>query len=335
VNRVRALDGLRGAAALIVFIYHCLYFTLGREVFVPGVSWVWNGQGAVFVFFALSGYALASQLSASGSGVYLIRRLCRLYPAILATELLFLAAYWGLPRLGVDWHPDAEPGGGVFYWLLLAPRNFSDVDSSMWSLQVEIYLSLAFPAIWFLLLRLSWRVTVAALAVMLAALAVFPYDKANNWMFFAILFPMGALCRQHHDALAVWIPRHVPRWYWLILLVLLSPNPSVQVGGLPLVEIITDLASVLLLLAAAFEPGFRRFLEHKLAQHLGRISFSLYLVHWLPVTIFLVTLRDRLNVAAGVALAFAVSLALAELLYLLVERPGIVLGRRLAGASTR
>src|ERR1043165_7640264 len=98
-TRIRALDGLRGVAALSVVALHVLSAIPGFDAALehwPGpdstmaaleaspLRLLWAGHAAVILFFVLSGFVLTLQLERSHSGasayaVYVVRRLSRLY----------------------------------------------------------------------------------------------------------------------------------------------------------------------------------------------------------------------------------------------------------------
>src|SRR5450432_1778143 len=96
---IPSLESARGFAALSV----CLFHTAGQP-FQDGVVLAkntpvgifFNGQGAVILFFVLSGFVLRSSLEkrrASGGAAlatdFLIARIFRLFPVVIATVLLF------------------------------------------------------------------------------------------------------------------------------------------------------------------------------------------------------------------------------------------------------
>src|SRR3954454_3511925 len=116
--RYTALDGLRGIAALVVVIHHSLlliavlaspYFT-GRSAAAAGTfAWwllytplhlVWEGTGAVYVFFVLSGFVLT--LPALGRGydwlAYYPQRLIRLYLPVWGGVILAALTILVVPR---------------------------------------------------------------------------------------------------------------------------------------------------------------------------------------------------------------------------------------------
>jgi peptidoglycan/LPS O-acetylase OafA/YrhL len=80
--------------------------------------------------------------------------------------------------------------------------------------------------------------------------------------------------------------------------------------------------------AFAGQRGLRSFvLEAAVPQFLGRISYSLYLTHWLVLRMCVTRLGPVAGVAVGVPAAFAVAWAV----WWAVERPSIEVSRRLKG----
>ena len=105
-HRVAALDGLRGLAALVVVVHHCLLtqpafsdFFFSNWTTQPRTAFqtilfetpariVWAGYEAVILFYVLSGLVLAMpwlEGRPPGYRVFLIKRVCRIYlPYIVA-----------------------------------------------------------------------------------------------------------------------------------------------------------------------------------------------------------------------------------------------------------
>lgn len=89
-RRLISLDAVRGIASLIVVFSHC-YLTIPEEPrsrFEAGLLWpkllflLHNGDGAVMIFFVLSGYVLALPFFRGTQPTYaryVLKRLCRIY----------------------------------------------------------------------------------------------------------------------------------------------------------------------------------------------------------------------------------------------------------------
>lgn len=86
--RYEILDGLRGVAAMMVILFHCL------ETYIPvfGTQHINHGYLAVDFFFVLSGfvigYAYDDRWSRMTIGGFFKRRLIRLHPMVIAGTLL-------------------------------------------------------------------------------------------------------------------------------------------------------------------------------------------------------------------------------------------------------
>ena len=119
VSRLRALDGLRGVAAVVVLLHHAFLTVpvLARPYYVTEAAardsplvWAlihtplhlaWAGTEAVYIFFVLSGLVLALPVlrSASFSWLeYFPRRAARLYLPVAAAVLWGLLLVWRVPR---------------------------------------------------------------------------------------------------------------------------------------------------------------------------------------------------------------------------------------------
>ena len=93
------------------------------------------------------------------------------------------------------------------------------------------------------------------------------------------------------------------------------------------------MATVCLIYIAATKNGLHRWLDFGWLQYLGRISYSLYLVH-LPFGTFVVSyltaqFHSRRAVPLAVAAGFLATLAAAHLLNVLIELPAIRLSKRI------
>lgn len=170
-RRIDSLDGLRGAAALIVVLYHCLLVTptlwdqiAGKPV-RNGVQWVlsytpvrliWAGGEAVWIFFILSGFVLVRPYLAGRQmavGRYFGRRALRLYIPFFGSFLLAVA----LRALQPD------PSGGFNGWIFVhrLPTATTDAFRTLflfagdattyndvwWSLRWEVWFSALLPLV--------------------------------------------------------------------------------------------------------------------------------------------------------------------------------------------
>lgn len=163
-QRIGKLDSIRGIAALVVLTGHC-----GPPAGVDAsglVFWLpifWDGESAVVMFFLLSGYVLALQLRSPKRPTYagfLIRRFMRIWPPFAVTIVL---TYLILSALGLPAEPDTIHRGvsrmatvGDLLQNLLFMGNPYAINSPVWSLFVEMRLSIAFPLLFLIAYRLDF-----------------------------------------------------------------------------------------------------------------------------------------------------------------------------------
>jgi peptidoglycan/LPS O-acetylase OafA/YrhL len=172
VERIHALDGLRGVLALFVVVYHLLS---PLPVLQPLVDrWLpllHQGWYAVDVFFVMSGFVMlhvyGRQFSAAMTlrqfGRFMWARFARLYPvhlcAMLATLMLML------PALSARWPELFSFSGryslGAFGASLLLAQSpwlpYRSWNYPAWSISAEWHAYLVFPLLMLALRRLDWR----------------------------------------------------------------------------------------------------------------------------------------------------------------------------------
>lgn len=351
-GRVASLDGLRGIAAVVVLVHHALLLTptffaayVGTAESGPqqGVWWLthtplhifWAGDEAVLVFFVLSGLVLtlpAMRWDRQGWLTYYVRRIPRLYLPVWASLVLATALAWAVPRGPVPGSSLPETATGptlerlvVDAFLLTGP---SGLNGPLWSLRLEVIFSLLLPV--FVALALVFRRWLLPVTVVSLLVTAGGFTFGNPMAAYLAVFAVGVALAVEWDRIGAIIrPTHSWRGALLLLgaVVLLMNRWLVPT---PLSTSLTVVGAVLLVLAFGWSPPARRLGNSRAIQHLGRLSFSLYLVHWpVVVTVTLVLGSDApgiLQVGAGVL----VSLLVAELFYRLVEAPSHTFAKLLA-----
>ena len=328
--RLAYLDGLRGVAALnVVFAHFVLAFEpalyLGTITFgapappdtpvLAGALWIaqtplvllFSPQFAVTIFFVLSGFVLASSMSAQPAPLIAlgVRRWVRLSgPVAVTTVFIWL---W----LASGWHPyDALSAlnksdwlAHNFDWVRWQANNLAiavyqalvDVylhnrhwwNTSLWTLQVELWGSLLlFLAYAVVPPARVWRVAAALAAV------------ALTWRGDYAGFPMGAALFELRPAVSRAFGARQPLG-WLVGLavfaaaLLLGGAPVYSTGWTaytPLVRWVAPYAAnpllvfhrvgaMLLVAVTLFAPPIQAALSTRPALFLGRVSFMTYLLH--------------------------------------------------------
>jgi peptidoglycan/LPS O-acetylase OafA/YrhL len=365
-SRLLELDGLRGLACVAVVLGHVSLFLQdepGTQRFPRSLTHVlWDGNAAVLLFFVLSGFVLAlpyvedPQLPLAYVR-FVLRRFFRIYPAYWAALLLSLAlrrfVFEG-PGLTVYsfwarsfWH---DPLSNAQLWshvAMVLPRlQHRLIDPVIWSLVLEMKLSLVFPAVLELRRRARARPLWALFAVSaLTTLTLLGWVHASHPLKLLPLFVFGAL-------LAEWRSKLTRSWNAMgrfgrgavrVAALLLYGTRHVWPGVVQYEALDVYLTTVgcgLVVVLALNSRLLSVLLRARVIQWLGARSYSLYLVH-LPLMLAIASrLRPALGSQLGTLLvAVAASTAAAWALSVGVEQPGQALGRALiagvGSASTR
>jgi peptidoglycan/LPS O-acetylase OafA/YrhL len=331
-DRLPFLDVLRGVAAAAVVVEH------GLAVCIPGYldfssRYFELGQFGVTLFLLISGFIIPVTLERGRSnGRFWVNRLFRLFPLYWAT-IGFFALYY------LVWSPEALYPPELWQWLanLTMLQEFfraPHVTSVFWTLTLE----LMFYAACSLLYNLgafrwtAWLVWAGQAGLLLVGVAYpllaqrrFPGGYA---MLFLSMFVGTALHRYSIGRLS----RRQLQWL-LACLALVSLAVSYVCferftrTGLPL-----SFHCVWCTWLAAY-AGFLILLPwrgHEMPAwlcYLGKISYSIYLVHTCLVVLLPSTWPPMLYIPA----LFAGTLVLASLTFHLIEQPFIRLGRRWTG----
>jgi peptidoglycan/LPS O-acetylase OafA/YrhL len=354
--RIRSLDGVRGIAAVVVLLYHHSLVARPALEQQPGV-WEWltqspiklftAGTEAVLVFFVLSGLVVAlPALKGSFDWLsYYPSRLVRLYLPVAASLVLaavFIALVphsesraasgsWLLER-----NADSAPLSLLLNEATLLPATYT-LNNVLWSLRWEVLFSLLLPVFVVAARAVASRIwlTVAACTLAMVLGRVVGVDA----FVYLPTFFLGTLMAANLDRLQAWGARVTARGagIWLgvgvasagvlILGWLLRPLVPAGSTGSAVLWGLAGLGAAGLIIVALLSPLARWALETAVPRWLGRMSFSLYLVH-IPVlaaAAFLIG-DDRWWLVSAVALP--ATFAIAVLFHAAVERPAHVLARR-------
>lgn len=327
---------------------HDRWMELRKVLESTPLSLLWAGDQAVLLFFGLSGFALYSMLDTQRLTLrgYYIRRFFRLWVpytfsivlGLLAVALVeprvFRASIWLNPNV-----PNVISGQEVAQHLLMVGQfNTFKINGVVWSLVHEMRMSIAFPLLYWGLRRHQWA-PVFALSVALAALAAqferpayVPTELSSWWrtLYYQVYFVMGAALARHAPAVRR-IYGRIPeygKWAVAVIALVLYSNMLHVVGKASIFA-----GAALVMVMALSSTRARVFLATPSLQVLGRISFSLYLLHRLVLITTANLAYPGWSLAVITAVAFPLALLAAYLSHRFVEVPANLLGRSLARYS--
>ena len=354
---IKALDAVRGIASLVVALSHSLLVYL--EAGNPSartrslLKLIEVGHPAVILFFVLSGFVLyLSYTNRMGDTYlsYLTRRAFRLYPAVFVAILAAAFLHWLVPGgrwvslLGpwaqYNWDYDVTP--------LLIIRNMSLIglsrsdiylNSVCWSLVLEVRFSLLL----ILAVALCRKTKMGLLVVAVACFAVgylltrleikhsslvgSALVPVASTLLFLPAFLLGVLTSD------IMIKRSGER-LWPT-----SPGLRVAIVVFALLigrvlnqDLIWTIAFAFVVFVVCLGEPLRTALCRRPLLWLGKVSYSLYLVH-LPILMALAFwLAPAVGIMVPILLAPVLSLMAAELMYNHIEKPGMAYGKLVADA---
>jgi peptidoglycan/LPS O-acetylase OafA/YrhL len=348
------LEGLRGVAILLVLAFHAG---------IPGFA---GGFVGVDVFFVLSGFLitgllLRERLETGGVDLraFYARRARRILPAaavVLVLTLIaaaFLAPPLDLPRFASDAAASALSVGNIRF-ASQSVGYFSASESPSpflhyWSLGVEEQFYLIWPAL--LILAARWGRPAAAIAAALVIVfatsllaAVVLTDVSAPWAFYSLptrawQLALGGLLAAVPLLAGSRAPSPLLAGIgWLGLLAVVAAgsvliSPDTPYPGIAAILPTVGTAALILSGTRPGSPG--AILAAWPLRFLGRISFSLYLIHW-PILILPaagLALGAELPILERLLLCVA-AIALAWLSWRLVEEP-FHRGRMFSGRPNR
>lgn len=358
-QRISSLDGVRGVASLIVLVYHCsliamphLDETVATWLTQSPLKVLFAGTEAVLVFFVLSGFVVALPVLRDGFSWlrYYPTRVLRLYLPVWASILLATALIVLIPRdpstMPADsWMQRAQATNVTwesFFEESLLITNSYDINNVLWSLRWELIFSLALPL--FVIIAVVLRRHAIAAAAVACALTVVGRVIDVEALVYLPVFMLGTLMAVRLDDLLEWVQRPRHRAFWpgvtAIALTLLIASwitrPIASPGSLTgrMMWGLAGVGAVLIIIAAMGWPRLRRILETRANQWLGKVSYSLYLVH-VPVIATLAYLWGSENWILVDVVGIPLSLLVAGGFHRFIEAPGHRLARFVGAASER
>ena len=367
--RLPELEALRGLMALWVIVVHSI-LAVGFNVQAwPGaLRWIADGDHPVFVFILLSGFVIFNLLdnARESYGVYLTRRFLRLFPAyfvcLIAASLMLGLSVDAINNM--PWHP---PFAAVrlhlldeaqqHYWAHLLshltllhgavpPSVLPDAPYTIlgqaWSISLEWQFYLLAP----LCLYLARRYDLSfAFGMMLAVILIRRLAGGSPAFVFTQFeyFAVGALSyfgwKYQRGLAASGKTRLVYACAALLAFsfALLLQSPALAIWLL----VVLALCGAGHGLAGAPERSVLAVLQFRVTRYLGKVSYSLYLVHMIALYAMMYLLGPRFADVSQwhfwillFGLTAGLSIAAASVMFHFIEQPFINLGRRLSNKAS-
>lgn len=362
-THVTAFDTVRGLAALsVVFSHYIGAYGWPTKSAAARQAWtysplhiVWDGFAAVSLFYVLSGLVLSIKyfretkhpgLSQFPLSHYLTSRVFRIWPPYLAVFLLsyglrrWMVLFEGVtippvsPWLFSTWNASIPLAQLLREGVLIQSGDYSLVPQG-WTLPIELTISFLVPV-----------------GILLAS-------RHTGWLFFFTLLligPLGATFYVFHFAAGILLAKYYagirtwlePRRGWKLAALLLGIFLYTFRFTLPVYFswelaasipwIVTGIGAAFILMVVIASARARTLLSFSWLRFIGKVSYSIYLVHFLVLILLTPRMLQLLNapqtflpLAWWLGLAFTVlaTLGLAALSHRFVELPSMSLGKSL------
>ncbi|MEU3371804.1 acyltransferase [Streptomyces sp. NPDC006660] len=301
-SMIKELTAIRGIAAAWVVLFHFRAPVFGLLPISQHMKrWLDSGYLGVDVFFILSGFVIAHVYTAELStgnwrrySRYLGARVARLYPVHL-TLLLFLLAGDALSIA----KPPVRDSVGSFIGnvlMLQAIPPFQAWNGPAWSITYELGAYLLFPLLAFALVRIptarssfACAAAVSLLGIGLMALALSepgarPYRTVPALLRITFEFTTGGLLHRGWSLLR----RHRNRM-WDALALTAACCTAVCLARVPerydCHILVIPLLAFLVLACTRSAGAVSSFLGSRILQWSGRISYSLYMTHFVTLNL--------------------------------------------------
>ena len=335
-KRIKVLDFLRGFAALVVVIFHfgdTILFTIKPNLLSNILPY---GQFGVLVFFVISGFVIPYSMAKSNYVFsdflkILLGRFIRISPPAYFSLLLTFIFYYscililGKPINGSSWWPGINFNSLIGNFTFITPYiNTTWFNPVFWTLTIEFQ----FYIIIGLLLPIIMTQKVKNIVLPLLLLQIIGFIDFLWFFRYASFFVLGIILFLIKEKL-------ISKAYIILLTVctllicfyqnVLPANLNLYIYAPFMFSIITF--SIILL---GFNPDF------KLTNHLGKISYSLYVTHYPVGQVAEIAFKRITSVhetqGGKILMLFIyviIAIIFASIFYKLVEKPFIIYSKKI------
>jgi peptidoglycan/LPS O-acetylase OafA/YrhL len=333
---IPGLNGLRAIAIIAVIAYHSKIQHLGSYIFEGGFF-------GVDIFFIISGYLMTILIINEYKinkiflwKKFIIKRIKRIVPSLIFWIIIALifGYFFFLPRYNIDLGKSALSSlifvSNIYYYL--NDTIYSDIANlhksllHTWSLSLEMQFYLIFPfLILFFYKNFKNNILVINFIIILLSFLLstilFYFDRsftfynlpARLWQFF-----LGSTIYflKKDNILSNNIFSYIGFSLILLAVFLFENNNS----HLVFISILPSIGSFLLINNLNKNNFINKFLSFKIIIFIGTISYSLYLVHYIVMSFFRVSLIADNNITNKLII-FILIIVLSISSYYLIEKP--------------
>lgn len=369
MKRYLELDSLRGLAALSVVINHALNVLpefggngepTALSILATGPLHIfWAGHQSVVLFFVLSGFVLSLPFHKGSPeiGAFFVKRICRIYIPYWTAVFLAFGAFacfgsGGIPELSEwfagTWRQPITQNVVAQHCMLIGSFCNGHYNPVLWSLVIEMRISLIFPLLMLCVIKLRWQTS-----LLLVGIGCYVLGRGGHWyashimanhcdywltLMYVYMFLAGSILAKHATEIGNrWQGLSPIKRRGILAAALVSyayvfwlpagiQTPASRIFG----DFPTVAAVCIFIVAALNSSRLSNQLHRPSVILLGKVSYSLYLLHGIILLSLVNALYGQWPLGLILAAVVPLSVIAAIISYYLVEAPSIILGKKLA-----
>ena len=320
---IPVIDSLRGLAATSVCLYHFVCTTTGYILNQPVLDIFYFGKRGVEMFFVISGIVIPLSMMSGNYTyklfpVFIAKRFTRIEPPYLASiivAIIYLYVRNFIPGSApVDMVPTLRTVLLHIGYLIPFFHNVDWINSVYWTLGIEfqyyLFLALAFPLM--IHSKFYVRIIFYALCILPSLLNI----SSGLYPHWGSLFLLG-ICY------VLMLKKIIDTKEFWIVSILSATALVFKLGWVDLI------VAIITLLIIHFAPMF----TSKFGKFMGKISYSLYLLHSIVGAAFINFMSHRFNQSYQkpivILIGLGISILSAYLFYLFIEKPSQQLSKKI------
>ena len=338
--RSSTIDAFRGIAAICVVVQHLLLSwpdpiveTLHAAVYYTPLEALFSDGKFIRIFFVVSGFVMFTPLAKAGPfswRQFYVRRFWRIYPVFAAVVAISVCVHFLLPDPGslagaTAWFNAEAQQEKVTVASVLQILLFAGTEDAIrlncvtWSLVQEVRVILLFPLLAYWVSRSGSLTWIGVCAASMVASHIYPLAGETRF-FITAETPLGSLCTTLHFmplfVIGMILAQRLELFSDLLALTTTMQRVLLWCVAFVLIrrtqEYIAGPAAALLIFMAMRTPWVARALSVEPLQWLGKISYSLYLLHIPVLALTLHVLNGILPISQGLLVAGLLSLLFAH-----------------------
>lgn len=367
-KRIEYLDSMRGLTSLTVVSFHAL---VSFEIFYEAnynqnytnlfmrfitespLKLTWGGV-AVFLFFVLSGYVLTNMFSKPDRRSYsdfIGRRFIRIYVPyiiIMAISVVLVSIFHqyknaeGMSLL-FERRWDHMPSlKAIIAYILMVHIDTTNVNGVVWTLYHEMRISIMFPVIAFIVLKLDFKKSIFAAILFSFGIMGLIYWLSSfmtigdslirtfgDTFFYSFFFFIGGYLCRYKDQIVTFFKRKDKAFVFVTFLasLLLIANwwmyNFIDISNYRVNNIIAGIGMLLLFMSVIASPLAQKMLGVKFLKWTGKISYSTYLTHMPVIMLTTTLLSPKIGMWQSMICAVLLVLPVANIFHKVVEVPSM------------